>query len=198
MRPPTVHVLAIAALLTTAACSTGEDRVGPSETKTSDKPFKPGGFVSVELEGGNYEVRMADSDAIRVTMTGNVGGAHADITTDGTNATVSVKDTPNNHFTAVIDVPRPDDLRVRLSGGNLRVAAFAGNKDIRSGAGNVDIAAGDPADYAQVDATVMAGEIKADAFGEHKSGLNPHFTWNGNGTHTLRANLGAGDLTIAR
>ena len=43
---------------------------------------------------------------------------------------------------------------------------------------------------------LAAGDIQAGAFGGSKSGLLQHFTWSGHGKYTLRANLGAGNLTL--
>ena len=62
--------------------------------------------------------------------------------------------------------------------------------------GNVDIVTGDPMDYAGVDASVQAGDIKAEAFRESKSGLFRSLTWSGKGEYTLRAKLIAGNLTL--
>jgi hypothetical protein len=76
------------------------------------------------------------------------------------------------------------------------MAAITGNKDVESYGGNVKIAVGDPNGYSSVDASVKAGNIDAGVFGGSKSGLFPHFTWSGQGTHTLRANLGAGNLVL--
>ena len=60
------------------------------------------------------------------------------------------------------------------------------------------VAVTNPDDYASVDARVKAGDIQASAFGGAKSGLMPHFTWSGPGKHTLRADLGAGNLVLRR
>ena len=65
-------------------------------------------------------------------------------------------------------------------------------------AAHVEIAAGDPNNYAQVDAAVKAGELNASPFGGSKSGLMQEFTWSGSGKYTLRAHLGAGNLTIGK
>jgi hypothetical protein len=47
-----------------------------------------------------------------------------------------------------------------------------------------------------VEATVKAGDIDAGALGESKSGLFQRFTWSGHGKYTLRATLGAGNLSL--
>jgi len=76
------------------------------------------------------------------------------------------------------------------------MAPIAGNKDVEAYGGDLKIAVGDPNDYSSVDASVKAGEIEAGVFGGSRSGLLQHFTWSGPGKYTLRASLGAGNLTL--
>ena len=167
-----------------------------NKANATEKPFVAGGRIDMQLDGGNYEVRPAADNHIRVTLSGNTGTAKVALTTNGTHADVTVKDTPHNNFQATIDVPKAADLVIRLSGGNLVMAAITGNKDVESHAGNVEIAVGDPNDYSSVDASVKAGDIDAGVFGGSKSGLFQQFTWSGHGKYTLRAHLGAGNLTL--
>ena len=169
-----------------------------NKANTTEKPFVSGGTIEMRLEGGNYTVRPAADNQIRVTLSGNTGNAKVELTASGTRANVVVKDTPNNNFQVTIEVPKAADLVIRLSAGNLVLAAIAGNKDIQSTAGNTEIAVGDPNDYASVDASVKAGDIDAGVFGGSKSGLFAHFTWSGRGKYTLRASLGAGNLVLRK
>jgi hypothetical protein len=196
-----------ALILAAAACGGSESPRTQAETqpqsqvegsaKVTEKPFASGGKIEMQFEAGSYTVRPGDGDAIRVTLGGNVGAAKVDVTTGaGTQASVSVKETPNNNFQATIDVPKSADLVIRLSAGDLKVEAIGGNKDIESNAGNVDIVTGDSSDYASVDAAVKAGDINAAPFGESQSGLFRSFTWSGKGKYTLRARLLAGNLTL--
>jgi hypothetical protein len=164
----------------------------------ADKPFASGGKIHVELDGGSYAVRPAAGEQIRVTFSGNAGKARAELTTNGAEAHVGIKGTPSNNFHATIEVPVTADLVVRLSGGNLEIAAISGTKDVQSVAGNVDIAVGDPHEYSRVDGSVKAGDIQADVFGGSRSGLLQRFTWSGTGKYTLKATLGAGNLTFTR
>jgi hypothetical protein len=191
----------ISVLLTFFLC---ESCSSPPETTTetakptamADKPFASGGKIHVELDGGSYAVRPAADEHIRVTFSGNVGNARTELTTNGSQAHVAIEDTPSSNFQATIEVPNPADLVVRLSGGNLEIAAISGNKEIESIAGNVDIAVGDPNEYSSVDGSVKAGDIQAGVFGGSRSGLLQRFTWSGSGKYTLRASLGAGNLTL--
>lgn len=169
-----------------------------NKAAATEKPFASGGRVNMQLDGGNYEVRPAPDNRIRVTLSGKTGSARVELTTSGTRADVKVKDTPHNNFQATIEVPKAADLVIRLSAGNLTMAAITGNKDVESYAGNVEIAVGDPNDYSSVDASAKAGDINAGVFGGSKSGLFPHFTWSGHGKYTLRAHLGAGNLELRK
>ena len=167
-----------------------------TKASTTDKAFVSGGKVEMQLEAGNYAVRAAADNHIRVALNGNPANAKVELTISGTHASLAVKDTPRNNFQATIEVPKATDLVVRLSAGDLTIAPIAGNKDIQSTAGNVEIGVGPRDDYSSVDASVKVGDINASAFGGSKSGLFPHFTWAGRGKYTLRASVGAGNLTL--
>jgi hypothetical protein len=166
------------------------------KSNVTEKPFVAGGKIEMRLEAASYAIRPAADDRIRVTLSGNIGTAKVELTVSGTHANLVVKDIPHNNFQATIEVPKTSDLVIRLSAGDLVMAAITGSKDIESTAGNVEIGVGDPNDYSSVDASVKVGDIDAGVFGGSKSGLFPHFTWSGRGKHTLRASLGAGNLTL--
>ena len=188
----------LAAFFLCGSCSSPPEttQTAAKPTVMAERPFASGGRIDVELDGGNYAVRPAADDRIRVTFSGNVGTARCELTETGTQALVRIKDTPSNNFQATIEVPNIVDLVVRLSAGNLEIAAIPGNKEIESTAGNVAIAVADPNEYSSVDGSVKAGDIQAAVFGGSRSGLLQRFTWSGKGKYTLRASLGAGNLTF--
>jgi hypothetical protein len=188
----------LAAFFLCGSCSSPPEttQTAAKPTVMAEKPFASGGRIDVELDGGTYAVRPAADDHIRVTFSGNVGTARAELTATGAQALVRIKDTPSNNFQATVEVPKIADLVVRLSAGNLEIAAIPGNKEIESTAGNVEIAVADPNEYSSVDGSVKAGDIQAAVFGGSRSGLLQRFTWSGKGKYTLRANLGAGNLTF--
>ena len=191
----------MASALSLSACEHGQSSTSETSVETSpvaDKAFVAGGKINFDLDGGGYEIKTAADNHIRVAVGGNTGNAKVDVTVTGNSADVKIKDTPHSNFRATVEVPATADIVVRLSGGELKIAAITGNKDVESYAGNVEIAVGDPNDYAQVDAAVKAGELNASPFGGSKSGLMQDFTWSGSGKHTLRAHLGAGNLTIRK
>jgi hypothetical protein len=167
-----------------------------NKANVTEKPFVSGGKIDMQLSGGSYDIRPADDNQVRITLSGNTGTARVELGVSGTHANLVVKDTPHNNFKATIEVPKVADLVIRLSAGDLVMAAITGNKDVESTAGNIEMAVGDPNAYSSVDASIKAGDIDAGAFGGSKSGLFPHFTWSGHGKYTIRAKLGAGNLTL--
>ena len=195
-----ITIPAILAALTLSACTinVSSDHSESSQSKTIEKQFASGGKIEMQLNGGAYEIRPAAGNRIRFTSSGNIGNVKTDLMTDGSHATLIVKDTPHNNFTGVIEVPGAADLTVRLTGGELQMSAIKGNKDIQSTGGNMEISVGDPNDYASVDASLKAGNLEAGPFGEAKSGLFPHFTWSGPGKYKLRVDLGAGNLELKK
>ncbi len=198
MRPYAAFAIVGAASFSAFACVAMDTRSTRTGTPlTAEKPFAAGGRIEMQLDGGRYEVRPSADNRVRIVTDEHIGDAAVTVTADGTNARVEATNTPN-HFNATIDVPKAADLVIHLKAGDLTIGDIAGNKNLDSYAGNITIAVGNPDDYASVDATLKAGDIQASAFGGSKSGLMPHFTWSGPGRHTLRADLGAGNLVLRR
>ena len=181
--------------LALASCSSAPDQ---PQTVRVEKPFAASGNIEMQLEGGDYTVRAASDERIRVSFGGNTGGAVADLAIDGTHANLAIRDTPHNNFRATIEVPKAADLAVHLTGGNLQIAAITGNKQIDSKAGNVEISVPNANDYGTVDASVKVGNLSGGPFGDSASGLPPHLKWSGPGKYQLRADLGAGNLELKR
>lgn len=165
-----------------------------------EKPFVSGGRVSLDLEAGDYTIKPADTNIVRVSWnrTSYEGKekVHVTVDTSGSNATVRVEDTPHNNFHAIVEVPRACDLFVRLTAGDLNIAPITGSKDIESRAGDMNIQIAEPNDYGHVDASVVAGDLNATAFHGSKSGLFRSFDWSGPGKHSLHVHLWAGDLNL--
>jgi len=182
----------------TAGCVQMPGNAGTADDTpvTMEKPFAAGGAITIELSGGAYVVRATADARIHVATSGHTGDTKVEITAGEKAATVKVTDTPRSNFHATIDIPRSSDARVHLSAGEITIDPIAGNLDVDSAAGNVTIAISDPKDYSSVTASVKAGDLKAEPFGGSKSGLMQNFSWSGTGKRSLRANLGAGNLTI--
>lgn len=186
-------IFIVLAAMALASCSSRREQ--PPAMKV-DKPFAAAGSIEMQLDSGNYIIRAASDERIRVTFAGNIGNAAAELTTSGTHANLTIKDTPHNNFRATVEVPATANLGVNLTAGNLEIDAITGNKDIDSQAGNVAISIPNSNDYGTVDADVQAGDLKAGPFGQSASGISPHVKWSGPGKYTLRASLGAGNLDL--
>lgn len=162
------------------------------------KPFVAAGNIEMQLESGDYVVRAAPDENIRVSFGGNTGAAVAELTIDGTRANLAIRDTPHNNFRATIEAPKMADLVIHLTAGNLEIAGIAGNKEIDSKAGNVEVSTPNPNDYGTVEGSVKVGNLNGGPFGDSGSGLSPHLKWSGPGKYQLRATLGAGNLDLKR
>lgn len=187
---------AIVSAAVMSAC--GSDDTANDTPVTADRTFVSGGKVDMDLGGGSYEVRPAATDRIHVVTSGHTGETKVDVSGQGSSAKVTVSNTPRSNFHATIEVPKATDLTITLAAGDLNISPISGNLDVDSSAGNITIAVADPNDYSRVDLTVKAGDIKASPIGASKSGLNAQLTWSGPGKHTLRATLGAGNLTLQK
>jgi len=187
-----VNLIPVAAIALVACSLTPEQ---PPVT-AADQPFAAAGSIEMRLEAGNYTIRAATDERIRVTFTGNHANAAADLKASGTHANLTVKDTPRSNFRATVEVPATTDITIHLTAGNLEIAAIAGSKDIDGTAGNVTISIPNANDYGTVDASVKAGDLDGGPFGNSRSGLGPRLKWSGPGKYTLRANLGAGNLEL--
>ena len=187
--------LALLVALGLSSCSKAPDQ---PQTVKVQKPFVAGGNIEMQLESGDYVVRAAPDENIRVSFGGNTGGAVADLAIDGTRANLAIRDTPHNNFRATIEAPKAADLVVHLTAGNLGIKGITGNKEIDSKAGNVEVSTPNPNDYGTVEASVKVGNLNGGPFGDSGSGLSPHLKWSGPGKYELRANLGAGNLDLKR
>ena len=129
-----------------------------------------------------------DADALsRVKTVADVRDKEVRITTDGPS---------NRSLKFTIQVPAQSDLYIRLTAGDMRIENVRGNKDVELRAGDLRIDVGRAEDYAKVDASLWAGDIKADAFNIYKDGLFRSFDWTGQGQYRLHAHLMAGDLRL--
>jgi hypothetical protein len=99
---------------------------------TAEQPFVSWGTVNIQLDAGDYDVRPASGNVVRVTLTGNTGNATADVAITDHSAAVSVKNTTHTNFHGVIEVPQMANLVVRLSAGDLTVGTITGSKTWRA------------------------------------------------------------------
>ena len=154
----------------------------------------------MRLSAGEYVIENSPDDQIRLAWQTrdptaarrvrahvNVDGTSADILTEG----------PSNGFDVTIAVPARSDLVIRLSAGDLTIRGIEGHKDVSAWAGDLKIGVGTATNYRAVEASVLAGEIRAAPFSGSTGGLFRSFHWSGSGPYELRARLTAGEITLA-
>lgn len=184
------------ALVGTAAClptlSSEHADSGPV-----DRPFDSGGSVYMDLSAGQYVITGQDSRRLRVRWTADDENAaqQAKVVVDVKDkaARIATDGSPND-FRVEIDLPSRTDIVLRLSAGEVQISGVEGSKDISAWAGEVTVEVPDPAQYGKVSASLTAGEIRADAFGEKREGVFPAFDWKGKGPYELSTRLTAGQI----
>ena len=119
--------------------------------------------------------------------------ATADVS--GTQARIVVAG-PKNGFSVRIGIPVRSDITVSLSAGDLVLGALEGNKDVSAWAGKIQVAVPKPDDYYSVQASVTAGQIRAEPFHVEKGGVFRSIAWEGKGRYSLRVRLTAGDVIL--
>lgn len=189
--------LAAVVAVTLLAGAAGAFQASPNSVV--ERPFPRAGTIKMSLAAGDYRVSGRADERIRVSWRADrpEQGANvkADIELRGNTAIVTTGGFRNGvHFT--IDVPLRSDIEIDLSAGDLEVRGIEGSKRVESWAGDVLIDVGQPDQYRTVEASVRAGDLRAEPFKVSKGGLMRSFTWTGKGQYSLKAKLFAGDLTL--
>jgi len=206
MRLGTILLASVTLLLTAASLVPS----GPPQTKLSvtnlydhpfDVDFPSGQLIRLDLRSGEFRIVGRDADKISVRASGDNAekaremtvsfkhfGNHADLQV----SSGAIKDGPS----ITVEVPKVSALFVRMPFGDLTVEGVSGDKDVELHAGDLNIEVGDANDYRRVDASVNAGDISAEPFGQSRDGLFRSFQKTGTGRYKLHAHLGAGDLTL--
>jgi hypothetical protein len=166
---------------------------------TCANPFEaaatPGREMAMNLRSG--EITIAGSDAPVVRVSCDVRDSARDIRISFAADHLTIRGGPDRDVHIRIEIPRAMNLVVRCSAGNLTVSGISGDKDIELNAGNLTIAVGDASAYRHAEASVLAGNISAAAFGAERDGLFRSFRKdNPSGRYRLRAELLAGNLTL--
>ena len=115
---------------------------------------------------------------------------------EGSRGELEISGGPRSEFKILIQIPRNTGLHVRVPAGDFTVEGTVGDKDVELMAGSLIVRAGDPQEYASVEASVYAGGLNAGRFDTSKGGLFRSFKRLGPGRYKLYAHVGAGDLTL--
>ena len=189
--------VAIAVVLLGAGLVAAQDSRSSSSL---ERPFASNGRVRMELSAGEYHIAGSADNRIHMEWSTrdaeSLAKVHNRVDVRDRDASLMTDGPSNRNFRVTIHVPKQTDLYVRLTAGDLRVEDIRGNKDIELHAGDARIDVGRAEDYNSVDASLWAGDIKAEAFNIYKDGLFRSFDWKGKGPYKLHAHLKAGDLRL--
>jgi hypothetical protein len=191
------HYTAMCVLLIASVASYAQQR---DNDATSKEKFVSGGSIRLRLESGGYSIRPTDAENIVVTCyarsQARLSRVKVEIKIAGSIASVYVRNTPDDNFTAVIDVPRRSDLWVRLTAGELNVGSIEGDKDLELRAGQISVAIPRAEDYGTREVSVLSGSIEAPVFDISKGGLFRSFRQHGPGKYRLHAHVMAGEIDL--
>jgi len=162
--------------------------------------FASGGKLRLHVQSGDVRVIGVDEDRVSVELSGkNAPEARklkVRLDRKGSEGELHVSGGPHKELTITVRIPKNTDLYARIPFGEVRIEEVTGNKDVSLHAGELTLAVGNPSDYARVDASVLSGEVDADAFHEMHGGLFRSFHRTGTGQYRLYAHVGAGQLTL--
>lgn len=189
-----VATLAISLLVPAIAAAQGGD---PAHSVR--RAFRGEGVVDVHVDKGDASVVPTDADSILVEWSGtNADRASAAVRVTGDTAFVETTG-EYKHIRYVIHLPRSSEVRLRSTAGDIRVGAFEGDEDIALHVGDLHVDVGDPASYAQVEASTRIGDLNQSVFQTSAHGwLGKSIEVRGKGTRALTAHVGVGDLSLTR
>jgi hypothetical protein len=164
---------------------------------TFETAARSGHEMAMSLRSGDITISGTEAAVLRVSCTTRRDDSAEYLRISFAADHLTIRGGSNDDLHINIEVPRSTHLIVRASAGNLNVSGISGNKDIELNAGNLTIDVGAPGEYRRAEASVMAGNLLATAFGISKDGLFRNFNQdNPAGRYRLRAHLLAGNLVF--
>ena len=173
---------------------------------TCDKPFetnlRSGAVLTLDVRSGDIDIVGGESAVVRVSCSSlshpeDLRSIRISFESSGPSGKLTVKDGPRNDVRIRIEVPARTHLAVNCPAGDVEITGIRGDKTVYLKAGDLKIDVGDPADYAEVEASVKAGDLHLSAFGTNKGGLFRSYSKRqSTGTYALKAHLWAGDITL--
>jgi len=157
--------------------------------------FEAGRHLTMRLRAGDYEIVGVDSPGIRLKCT--TENEPADVKISLAAGDLRVYGGSGHSVRIRIEIPRTTDLVIRLTAGDMSLTGITGDKDVEVRAGDLTISVDHPDEYRVAEGSVIAGDLRAGAFGINRDGLFRHFRKdNPKGRYRLHAELLAGDLTL--
>ena len=196
-----IRFLLIAALFPALALAQAQKIEG---TNLPDHPFKvnfpSGGQLKIYVRSGDVRIvgRNDNKVSVRVSSKDSEKAKEIKVRFErlGNAGELNISGGPKNDTQITVEVPRATGLFVRMPAGQLEISDITGDKDAELHAGELILGVGNPADYSNVDASVVSGGIEAAPFGEDHGGLFRSFHKSGNGKYKLHAHVGAGDVNL--
>jgi len=191
------HKLQLAFVLLLSVFTLAADFPPASAGSNLEKQFVSAGQIELHLSAGGYLIRGTSDNRIAIELSpSQAPHVRAEIKIEGNRARIYV-DGPEHNFQATIYIPERSDLVINQSVGDLRIQAVEGNKSVDLDVGSLKIDVPKAADYANVDATVRIGSLKAPAWNAQRDGFFRSFEAHGQGKYSLNAHVGVGDMTLS-
>ncbi|MBI2680248.1 MAG: hypothetical protein HYX25_04480 [Candidatus Solibacter usitatus] len=194
------YAAALLALLLVPASGISDTRITEVGKDRFEADFASGGSLRIKVRPAGVRIFGGDDNKILVRYEGDnadqVKNVKVRLETTGTRGELEVSGGPRSEFRILIQIPRTTSVHVRVPAGDLAVEGIVGDKDVELNAGGLVLQAGDPLQYASVEASVTAGGLNAGRFDVAKGGLFRSFKRLGPGRYRLHAHVGAGDLTL--
>lgn len=174
-------------------------------TVNCGQPFeadlRSGAVLTLDLRSGDIDITGSDRARVHVSCSADeaedVKRIQVSFHNSGPSAMLRVKDGPSKNVRIRIEVPRETHLAVTCPAGDVDISGVRGDKTVKLRAGDLKVSVGDPADYAEVQASVNVGDLDLTAFGQHKGGFFRRYSKKqSSGTYALRAHLWAGNVTF--
>lgn len=189
--------LQLAIVLLLSIFTLAADLPPASVDSSIERQFVSAGRIDLHLSAGGYVIRGTPENRITIELSpSQAPHVRADVKVEGNRAHIYV-DGPEHNFQATIYVPQRTDLVINQSVGDLRIQAVEGNKSVDLDVGSLKIDVPKAADYANVDATVRIGSLKAPAWKAQRDGFSRSFEAHGQGKYSLNAHVGVGDMTLS-
>jgi hypothetical protein len=198
-------LITVAAGLVVAASPgyAGGTKIQSTESGKPHMEFAPcpaKGRLRLFVRSGEIRIVGSDEAKLSIDLTGRKSGQIQDVkarlTCSENSAELHVTGGPHNDLTITIHVPQNLDLYTRVPAGEVSVEGITGNKDVELHAGELTIDVVNAKDYGHIDASVYAGEVDAEAFGDNKGGLFRSISKTAEGPYYLHAHVGSGQLIL--
>jgi hypothetical protein len=173
-----------------AVSATAEEAVPPFATQN----FAPGRKVRIEIHSGDVKiVRGSDLDHIVVRLAGpdSVSFGHRG------NDDVSIRIPEAAHLRAVIELPSPSALTVRMLGGQLTVEGIDANQDLDNSVGDITVTGPEKGYlqmYRNIQASVGVGGVDGLGFEKFGGWFGLTRQVGGQGPYSLRAHVNVGHI----